>query len=212
MTAESQTAQDHVFRPKRPLVIGLLGGIASGKSTVARIFEKHGLTLLDADREAHRVTRQPAVQRQLAARFGAGILRANGSLDRRRLADLVFADRAARADLEGIVHPRVRAALLVGLDAARAQGRSVLLDVPLLLENGLIDRCDICVFVDSAAATRRTRATDRGWDPDEIRRREANQASLPVKKSRCAYTILNDGSLEETDGQVKALLRQLESP
>jgi len=192
----------------RPLVIGLLGGVAAGKSTVASMFAERGFTVLDADQEARRVTEDPAVVRAIGDRLGPG-LAIGGRVDRAALAALVFADAQARRTLEGIVHPLVRERLEAGLDAALAQGRSVVLDVPLLLEGGLIARCDTCVFVAASEAVRRARARARGWDDAELARREAAQADLAVKRARCPHTISSDGSLEDVRGQVDALLRRL---
>ena len=106
-----------------------------------------------------------------------------------------------------------RAALLRAvrsvLAEARAQGISVVLDVPLLLEGGLVERCDLCIFVEASRESRLARATARGWSPDELARREAHQIDLAVKKQRCAYTMRNDGSIESTDQQVAELIRSL---
>ena len=200
------------FRPTPPLVIGLLGGVAAGKSTVARLFGTRGLAVVDADAEARAVTDLPEVRSALRQRFGARIFDGAGALDRARLADLVFADPAARRDLEAITHPRIRAALEAQIETARRAGTSVVLDVPLLLEHGLIERCDLCVFVESAPEVRSGRALGRGWSDDEISRREANQASLAMKRTRAAFIIRNDGSLEDTERQIAELLHQLGSP
>ena len=124
---------------------------------------------------------------------------------------VVFRDPSARKDLEAIIHPRVRAAMLTQIETAARDRVSVILDVPLLIENGLVEQCDLCVFVDSSEAARRARARQRGWDDGELARREANQEDLHVKKTRAAYIIHNDGSLEQTDEQVRELLRSLEN-
>jgi dephospho-CoA kinase len=194
--------------PPHPIVIGLLGGIAAGKSTVAAAFAARGFALLDADQEARAVTSEPAVVDAIAARFGPAAV-AGGRVDRKALAVLVFHDPAARRDLEAITHPAVRARLERQLEAALARGQDVVLDVPLLLEGGLIARCDHCVFVDAAEPTRRARALARGWDDDELLRRERAQADLAVKRAHCAHTISTDGSLDDVRMQVDALLAQL---
>lgn len=198
------------FQPDPPVAIGLLGGVASGKSAVARIFAEHGLLVLDADVEARAVTSLPDVLATLAHRFGPGVLRPDGSLDREELGRIVFADAQAREDLEALTHPRIRAALLQQLDAALERGQSVLLDVPLLLEGGLIGRCDVNVFVEASAATRRARARSRGWDASEVERREASQASLDVKRARCRYSIDNNLPLQDVRGQVASILADLQ--
>lgn len=198
------------FRPPNPVVIGLLGGIAAGKSAVAGLFAAHGLVTVDADRLARAASEDPAALQEIGAAFGPGLV-AGGRLDRAAMADLVFADPANKRRLEAILHPRIRARILAELDAARAAGRSVLLDAPLLLEGGLIDFCDRVVFVAADEATRKRRAAARGWDDRELARREAAQASLAEKMARADRTIHNDGDLPETARQVAAFLAELQA-
>lgn len=193
----------------KPVVIGLLGGVASGKSTVAAMFAERGLVWIDADRIAREVTTQPGVLDRIVARFGRGVLDGGGALDRARLAAVVFDDPAARADLEAIVHPAVRERIERALDDARDAGRSVLLDVPLLLERGLIERCNIVVFVDASDTVRTARAAARGWDARELARREAAQSPLDVKKLHASFTIDNSDSLSRTRDQVEAILARV---
>lgn len=199
---------DRLPQQPGPIVIGLVGGIASGKSTVAGMFGARGFTVLDADAEARRVTDDPAVARAIAERLGPAAA-PGGRVDRAALARIVFGDPAARAALEAIVHPRVRARLLQRLDEARASGSPVVLDVPLLLEGGLIERCDTCVFVDAAPEVRQARARGRGWDVGELARRERAQADLAVKQARCPHRIRTDGPLEDVHRQVEELLGRL---
>ena len=197
------------FRPTPPLVIGLLGGVAAGKSTVAAAFARHGLLHVDADRIARQVAEDPAVGARLTARFGDGILAADGRLDRAALARKVFGDDEARAGLEAILHPPIRAAILLELRAALAAGRSVLLDVPLLLENGLIEHCHATVFVAASEAARVARAAARGWSEGELQRREAAQAPLARKRAAATFVIDNDGPLEALHAAVASVLQQL---
>lgn len=194
------------FRRQPPLVIGLMGGIAAGKSAVAGMFAAHGLRHVDADQIAREVTRRPDVLAAIARRFGDAVVLPDGTLDRAALAARVFADPVARQDLEALTHPPIRAAILATLAAARLAGASVLLDVPLLLEGGLIEHCDEVVFVDAAEPVRRARARARGWTEDELPRREAAQAPLAMKKARATTTIHNDGDLADTARQVAAAL------
>lgn len=191
------------------VVIGLLGGVAAGKSTVAEMFGEAGFRVLDADRMAHAVVRIPKVRRRLEERFGPDLFGPDGELRRQRLADLVFADEAARQDLEAITHPAIRAQLEEELEAAKARGESVVLDVPLLLERGLIQRCDHVVFVAASEATRLARAKARGWDTEELRRREASQATLDQKRESSAFTVTNEGELAQTRRQVEQILSRL---
>ncbi len=190
-----------------PLVIGLLGGVASGKSTVAKLFAEQGFVPIDADQHARRVVKDPHVRAALRSRFGPGIFQADGSLDRAALAAVVFSAPEAKRDLEAITHPAVRQGITKQLDAALTKGCPVLLDVPLLLEGGLIELCSFCVYVDTPVSQRLAQAARRGWDEEELRRREANQSPLAVKRSAAKYTIDNSGSLQRTRDQVDALLR-----
>jgi len=197
------------FHPVPAVVIGLMGGVAAGKSAVATLFAAHGLCHIDADRHAREVLQRPAVQAALALAFGPAILGNDGRPDRQRLAALVFTDPEVRRQLEAITHPAIRAAVDAELAVALAAGTSVLLDVPLLLEHGLIDRCAATVYVDTSFAVRAERARARGWSADELRRREAAQAPLAVKKARATYTIVNDGPLPATGQQVRGILTRI---
>lgn len=202
---------------KRPsgAVIGVLGGIASGKSFVARQLAGDRGLVIDADLLAHEVLKSQELTELVTEAFGRGALGEDGRPDRGALAQRVFDDPAARAQLEGWIHPRVRAKIQVALDEAAAQEIGpVVLDVPLLLENdaehGLVDKCDHLVFIESDLEARDQRAVlSREWSPGEVARREQSQHSLADKKARADYTIENRGSLDELDQSVRALREQL---
>ena len=191
-----------------PHVIGLLGGIAAGKSFVAALFAERGLRVADADQMAQEVTKDPDILAQILRRF-PGTAGPGGELDRKRLAEVVFGDPLARKDLEDITHPPVRERIREAMANAGETGVSLVLDVPLLLEGGLIDACDLCVFVGSTVETRRARAAERGWDAGELERREATQAPLDDKRERCSVTVQNDGDVESTRAQVAEVLASL---
>lgn len=195
--------------PSAPTVIGLLGGIAAGKSAVAGLFAEAGFRHVDADALARRVVEEPDVREAILARFGSGVFSADGLLDRAALARAIFADARARADLEGITHPAIRARILAALAAAREAGVDVVLDAPLLLEGGLIEHCQASVFIASGAGTREARARARGWEDGELARREAAQASLAEKRARARWVIDNDGPLDATRAQVQAIIAEL---
>jgi len=202
-------------RASRTLVIGLVGGIASGKSEVARLLAGPGGIVLDADRLAHAVLASDEVAERVRARFGAGALGPDGRPDRAALARLVFADAAALKALEDFTHPPVRAMILARLEEARTRGvPRVVLDVPLLLEHDersqLAGLCDVLVFVDSDEGERARRAAaSRGWGPDELSRREAVQLPLGEKRARADIVIENRGSLSDLEAEVHAALRRL---
>jgi dephospho-CoA kinase len=202
-----------------PCVVGVLGGIASGKSAVARGLAGPQGWVISADDLAHEVLRSAEVAALVRQRFGSAVLLPDGTPDREALARLAF-DPArgpeARAALEGWTHPRVRARILERLREARAAGvPRVALDVPLLLENdarhGLARLCDALVFVDADDGERERRARRaRGWQAGEVARREAAQLPLGEKRARADFILENNGSLEELALAVDRLSRQLD--
>lgn len=206
--AADSAAAPAPFRPAPPLVLGVLGGIAAGKSAVAARFAAHGLCHVDADQIARAVSADPQVVAEVARALGPAAVR-DGQLDRQALGALVFRDEAARRTLECLLHPRIRAQVLAAIDAAKARGESVLLDVPLLLENGLLAACDAAIFLDASLATRRARAAARGWADGELERREAAQAPLADKRARARFVIDTDGDLPTMHRGVAAVLDQL---
>jgi len=199
----------------RTLVLGILGGIASGKSLAARLLAGPEGVVIDADALAHAVLASDEVAAQVRARFGPGALGADGRPDRERLGRLVFSDPEARKFLEGCTHPPVRAMIRARLEQARAPGvpRGVL-DVPLLLENDEQSRlaalCDVLVFVDCDDGDRERRAAaSRGWAPGELARREAAQLPLSTKKARADLVLSNRGTPADLEREVRAALRRL---
>jgi dephospho-CoA kinase len=204
-------------KARRPgtLVLGVLGGIASGKSRVARLLAGQAGRVIDADRLAHEVLASEEVTAKVRERFGESALGRDGRPDRHALGRLVFDDPEARKALEGFTHPAVRAMIQRCLEDARREGLPlVVLDVPLLLEQEaearLVGLCDALVFVESDAGERaqRARAT-RGWSPEELARREAAQLPLSQKMARADLVIQNRGSLEELEREVRAALQRL---
>lgn len=174
--------------------IGLTGGIGSGKSTVARLLVECGGWLVDTDAIAREVTLPGgAAIPALARQFGPSMIDANGALDRDRMRTLVFADPAAKARLESIVHP------LIGLEAMRrageADGRPVIFDVPLLAESRhWRERVARVLVVDCGEATQVARVMQRsGWTEDAVRRVIAQQAPRALRRSIADAVIHNDG-------------------
>ena len=197
------------FAPARPIVLGLVGGVASGKSTVAALFAAHGLRHIDADAHARAASSDPEVLAEVRSRLGERFV-VDDQLDRPAIGQLVFSDPAAKQALEEILHPRVRARIVAELEEAAAAGCSSLLDVPLLFEAGLWESCDHVVFVDAPDEVRRARAASRGWAEDELERRERNQLPIEEKRARAHATVDNGGALEETRAAVAELLADLE--
>lgn len=192
------------------LLVGLTGGIGSGKSTVAGMLARRGAVTLDADafaREA--VAPGTPGYGAVVERFGAGVVAPDGGLDRRALADIVFADERARRDLEGIVHPDVGRRLAEAI-AANGDAEVVVLESPLLVETGRAKGVDVLVVVAASDGARTSRLrTERGMTPDEVVARFAAQAA-PADAIGVADVVLdNDGSMDELEAQVDRLWEQL---
>ena len=194
------------------LSVGLTGNIASGKTTVANLFRQWGAVVIDADALVREVQAPGTpVLAAIARRFGAGIVTADGTLDRARLRDVVFDDPTALADLNAIVHPAVEARRQEILRAARARDeRIVVSDIPLLFEASNPDRFDRIVLVDAPAEVRRARLVRlRGLDPATADRMIAAQATSGPKRARSHFIIDNDGSPEALEARADEVWRAL---
>ncbi len=189
------------------IIIGLTGGIASGKSIVAGMFAQKGAFVIDADTVAHQVIKsgEPAWE-EIVSFFGTGILSAEGEIDRKKLAALVFNNEEHLKKLNAIVHPRVGAmfALIIGdLPNKKNPPEVIIYDVPLLIEAGIHKTVDAVVLVYAPRALQEERIQNRdGLTLEEIEARLAAQMSFEEKKNFADYIIENTGSLDETRGQV----------
>ena len=193
------------------LLVGLTGGIGSGKSTVARLLEKRGAVVFDADLLAREAV-EPGTPGHAAVidRFGADVLAPGGELDREALASIVFADPAARRDLEQIVHPEVRRLFAEGSEAYRDTDRVVVFSAPLLVETGMHTAFEILVVVSATVATQIERLMrQRGMSETSIRARIDAQAPLEDKAAVADFLVDNEGSLDELEGQVERLWTDL---
>ena len=198
-------------------IIGLIGGIASGKSAVAAELAALGAVVLDADRAAHEVLDSPTVQQALVDRWGKGVLKASGKIDRGAVALRVFSDdekgRAELHFLEGTLHPRIREQFQAKLAELAAVGTAVaVIDAPLLLEAGWEKLCDSLVFVDSPQVDRLGRAKLRNWTEAEFVNREALQMPIAEKRERSTHVLANSGTLANLHDQVRALWALLKTP
>jgi dephospho-CoA kinase len=208
---EAQFRKSH--DPNRKPVIALVGGIGSGKSTVARLLAERGGYVIAADPIAHEALKDPEIRQKIIARFGLGILDENGDIVRSRLAALVFADEggeSARRDLESWIHPWVgrRASDLAEQANADSAARFIVLDVPMALEAGWNDAWDRLIYVYTPRHVQLARLASRGWTQEQLQARERAQLSPAEKASRADATIDNGGSLESTAQQLDELIRK----
>ena len=190
--------------------VGLTGGVASGKSSVAAILRELGVVVVDADALAREVVAPgtPGLAAVVEV-FGPSVLAADGSLDRAALGSVVFADPERRAALEAIVHPLVRARA-AELESAAPEGAVVVHDIPLLVETGQADHFDAVLVVDVPTQVQVERAVrDRGWSEDEARRRISAQASRADRLAAATYVIDNTGTHEDLRHRVAEVLGQL---
>ncbi|MFK7758988.1 MAG: dephospho-CoA kinase [Phycisphaerales bacterium] len=198
---------------KSPLVIGLVGGIGSGKSTVARAFEDIGCVVSDSDKAGAVALSMPEVIRELVAWWGDEILSKDGQVDRKKVATIVFADPQERTRLEKLVHPIIHDLRHEMIEKAQNDTaiRAVIVDAPLLFEAGIEDECDAVVFVQTPMRIRSQRVQEtRGWDESELDRREKAQLPLEHKRERADYIVANGGSVDELPAQVARILHEIE--
>jgi dephospho-CoA kinase len=194
------------------LKIAVTGGIATGKSHVLDRFRRRGVPCLDADVLAHGVTSAGTeATAAIVSRFGDGFLAADGSVDRKKLGPIVFADPAARHDLEAIVHPAVYRAIAAGLRAFELIGGDpvAVVDVPLLYETGHAGDFDRVIVTTCSPSLQLARLLERGMSEGEARQRIAVQWPADEKAARADFVIATDGTFEETDRQVDEILKNL---
>lgn len=202
-------------------VIGLTGGIGTGKSSVAKEFAALGAVVVDADAIVHELQAPGApLLAEMAATFGPEILDARGALDRQRVADLVFRDPAQRARLDALVHPRVGAEMARRIEAARHSGVPlVVVDIPLLFETRPQDRdaaragfdATVLVYARREQQIERSVARD-GCAREAAERRIAAQLPIEDKRALADHVIDNSGSPADTEAQVRTLYRTLIAP
>ena len=185
-------------------MIGIIGGFASGKSTVAAEFAKLGCKLIDADHIAHTFLANDAVKKEIVASFGREILNSTGRIDRKKLAVKVFAETEKLALLNKIIHPLVlqRTEELMEQHCHDDRVKAVVLDMPLLLEVGWADRCDRLIFVQCNDELRACRAKKKGFDENQLKIRENFQISLDKKETLADNTVVNNSDFS-------ALVRQV---
>jgi dephospho-CoA kinase len=189
-------------------IIGILGGVASGKSEVARQFAALGAGVLDADQAGREALRLPHVEAAARRRWGETVFGPDGRIDRARLAGVVFGPtteaQQERRYLEQLTHPEIAGLIQRQADGLATAGVEIaVLDAPLLLEAGWNDWCEKTVFVEAPPEERLRRAMARGWTKEDFAAREAAQESLDYKRAHADIIIDNAGSPERTQAQVE---------
>lgn len=192
-------------------VLGVTGGIGSGKSTVARLLEKRGARVVDADRVVRDLYGRGDLARRIGRRFGADVLLPDGSVDRVALAHVVFHTPTARRDLEALVHPAVREEILARLAAWRIEGFSgvAVVDAALLVEAAGAYPLDLLLVVTAREEVRLARLEARGLPAGEARRRMAAQIDDATRNAAADVVIANDGTREDLERAVGDVLREL---
>lgn len=190
-------------------VIGIVGGVACGKSVVARQLQGLGAALIDVDGLGHSVLRDAEVIGQVQARWGINMLDETGQIDRKKLAAIVFAANRSEdlRHLESITHPRIgdRIRAEIARLADTRKYRAAVLDAAVMLKAGWHEHCDVIVFVDCPQNSRRARAMQRGWTTEQFESRESSQIAIDRKRALANIVIDNSGTLDQTYGQVRDL-------
>ncbi|HEY3413871.1 MAG TPA: dephospho-CoA kinase [Armatimonadota bacterium] len=197
---------------QKGLVLGVTGAAGSGKSTVTQMLSSLGAQTIDADALVRWAYNDSAFRGRVVARFGDGILDCRGGVDRGKLADIVFQNPEALADLEGLVHPAVLDQMAESIEMYRAEPERapvLAVEVPLLFEAGADTMVDRVLTVTVGPETRARRLAERGWDAERIAAVDRSQMPLSEKAARADYVVETDGTLEDTAARVEALWRRM---
>jgi dephospho-CoA kinase len=193
-------------------IIGIVGGIGSGKSTVAQMFGDLGCLVIDSDQQIAQLYRDQGVQKQLQNWWGADAIGPDGRPDRSAIARIIFDDPSQRLRLQNLLFPKVARMRRDRMQSAASdpQVRAFVWDTPLLIEAGLVGDCDAVVFVHSEEADRLARlGRARSWKPQELSRREKLQAPLDKKRQISDYVIENTADAGFARGQVRLVLSRI---
>ena len=193
-------------------MIGLAGGIASGKSTVARILGELGAGIIDSDELVHEELTDPEVVATFRDWWGERVCTPQGGIDRRAMAGVVFEDGVERSRMEAFLYPRLERRRRQMLEQYEGDGsvRASVVNAPLLYEVGLDRECTVVIFTECDRAVRLRRAMEqRGWDEQELERREKLQKSLDSKARAADYTVVNNSTVESLRAQIKPLFERI---
>ncbi|HEX4793002.1 MAG TPA: dephospho-CoA kinase [Humisphaera sp.] len=193
-------------------IIGIAGGIGSGKSFVASLFREAGCHVIDSDAQVRAAYDDPQIKQTIRSWWGPQALKPDGSVDRAWIANKVFSDPIERQKLEELLHPKVLAARVAEMEKVAREPNvlAFVWDAPLLFEAGLRQLCDVVVFVDSPWETRLQRVSQtRGWGAEELARRENSQWPLDKKHELSDYTVTNAADAAPVRDQVRELLPRI---
>lgn len=194
--------------------IGLTGGIASGKSTVAQILREMGHSVVDADALARLVVaKNGPAYREVISVFGPGFVDSSGDLDRKKLGQAVFADKKKRVQLEQIIHPKVKSLAFREKSRLETEGKSIAFyDVPLLYEKNLESEFDAVLLIYAPESIQLERMMIRnGYSESEARERMQAQIPIEQKLLRSKYVVKNTGKIEDLKNEIKIILGEMES-
>lgn len=196
---------------KRKPVIGLLGGVGAGKSTVAAEFAKLGCAVIDGDAIGQDLLETDEVKALLRQRWGEAVFGRDGRVDRKALAERVFKRPAELDVLNSVMQPRIRQRMERLIERARQDPGipAAVMDAAIMLEAGWESLCTHLAFVDAPADCRRDRVRGRGWDEQAWEDREKSQISLDIKRRRCYFTIDNSSSASYLAEQVRGIFNRL---
>jgi dephospho-CoA kinase len=189
-------------------LLGLIGGVASGKSTVAELFRQQGAVVLDADRVGHEVLRLPGVRAAVGGRWGKDVIGPDGEIDRKALGRIVFGPSPdgprQLAELERITHPEIGSRLKAEIERLAKSGTPLaVLDAAVMLKSGWDRLCDAIAFIDVPRELRLARALNRGWTAEDFARREAAQEPVDEKRRRADIVLDNSRDLGYIQSQVQ---------
>lgn len=194
-------------------IIGIVGGIASGKSFYSDLFEKQGAAIFKADLAGHEVLNERTIRQKIRQQWGDAMIRPDGSVDRSKLAKIVFQpdeeSAMERLYLESLLFPAIKQRFEKFLDESETAGfYYIILDAALLLEAGWDKMCDLILFVDTPDEVRLERAIERGWTAEEFAAREATQFSMKKKRKKANFTLKGDLSPEDSEAALTALKKK----
>ena len=197
-------------------IVGIVGGVASGKSSAAKIFKEYGATVLTADEIGHQVLREPEIIKAAEKRWGNDIICPDGEINRQKLAAIVFAEKESRQELtflKKLPPPPIKSHFIAEINRLRNEGVNiVILDAPLLLEAEWDSMCQKIIFIDTSAKTREKYAAGRRWTKEELFLRESRQLSLEKKRAAADFQICNNGSLEALREEISCVWDSLQGP